>query len=52
MNERAERIGARYSLWSKQGQGTEIEVAVPAKIAYAGKKPLKKPLTATRGGGL
>ena len=35
MNERADRIGARYSLWSKKGQGTEVEVKVPAKVAYA-----------------
>jgi signal transduction histidine kinase/ligand-binding sensor domain-containing protein len=40
MNERATRIGARYSLWSKRGQGTEIEVEVPAKIAYGTHKPL------------
>ncbi|WP_161570876.1 triple tyrosine motif-containing protein [Granulicella sibirica] len=42
MNERAERIGARYSLWSKRGQGTEIEVEVPAKIAYAARGGYKR----------
>jgi signal transduction histidine kinase/ligand-binding sensor domain-containing protein len=42
MNERADRIGARYSLWSKTGQGTEIEVQVPAKIAYAARGGYKQ----------
>jgi signal transduction histidine kinase len=35
MNERAARLGARYSLWSEHGEGTEIRVEVPARIAYA-----------------
>jgi signal transduction histidine kinase len=34
MNERATHIGARYRLLSKRGRGTEIEVEVPAEIAY------------------
>jgi signal transduction histidine kinase/ligand-binding sensor domain-containing protein len=50
MNERAARIGARYRLWSKKGQGTEIEVEVPAKIAYAGRVPYKQKFKAKRGG--
>lgn len=34
MRERAKRIGAQLSVWSGAGQGTEIELSVPGKIAY------------------
>jgi signal transduction histidine kinase len=44
MRERAENIGARFSIWSREGVGTEVRVAVPlgaakreAMIAVAGK---------------
>jgi signal transduction histidine kinase len=34
MFERASKIGARVEVWSRHGVGTEIEVRVPAVIAY------------------
>jgi signal transduction histidine kinase len=34
MKERAEQIGARFSIFSRVGAGTEIEVRVPSKVAY------------------
>jgi signal transduction histidine kinase len=34
MRERAEKIGARLDVWSKDGAGTEIELKIPASIAY------------------
>jgi signal transduction histidine kinase len=34
MFERASKIGARLEVWSRHGVGTEIEVRVPAGIAY------------------
>ena len=34
MRERAERIGARLQVWSRDGAGTEIELAVPGKVAF------------------
>jgi len=34
MKERAEQIGARFSIFSRAGSGTEIEVKVPSKVAY------------------
>jgi signal transduction histidine kinase/ligand-binding sensor domain-containing protein len=34
MNERAQRMHAEFKIWSKKGNGTEIEVAVSAAIAY------------------
>lgn len=35
MKERATRIGARVEVWSRAGAGTEVEVRVPAVVAYA-----------------
>jgi signal transduction histidine kinase len=37
MRERAQKLGAQLSLWSQPGVGTEIELTVPAKIAYVRK---------------
>jgi signal transduction histidine kinase len=34
VRERAKRIGARLKLWSEPGAGTEVEMTVPARIAY------------------
>jgi len=33
MGERAENIGARFGVWSRQGAGTEVRVAVPVGVA-------------------
>ena len=35
MRERAKRIGARLEFWSEVGAGTEVELNIPASIAYA-----------------
>jgi nitrate/nitrite-specific signal transduction histidine kinase len=35
IRERANGIGARLTFWTEAGAGTEVEVAVPARIAYA-----------------
>jgi signal transduction histidine kinase/ligand-binding sensor domain-containing protein len=34
MRERAKRIGAQLDLWSRPGAGTEIELKIPAGLAY------------------
>lgn len=34
MQERAEQIGARLDVWSRQGAGTEMELTVAAAVAY------------------
>ena len=34
IRERAKRIGARLALWSESGAGTEVELTVPASVAY------------------
>jgi len=34
IRERADRIGARLDLWSEPGGGTEVQLLVPASIAY------------------
>ena len=35
MRERAKMIGGRLEVWSELGRGTEIELTIPAVIAYA-----------------
>jgi signal transduction histidine kinase/ligand-binding sensor domain-containing protein len=35
MRERAKKLGAQLEVWSKPGAGTEIELCVPARVAYA-----------------
>src|SRR5258705_7389567 len=35
MRERAERIGARFKVWSSATAGTEIELSVPGHLAFA-----------------
>ena len=37
MRERAERIGGRFHVWSRAAAGTEVELAVPAHIAFRGR---------------
>jgi len=34
MRERAERIGARVRVWSRRAAGTELELAIPARVAF------------------
>lgn len=34
MQERAQKIGAQLNVWSQTGTGTEIDLTVPAKVAY------------------
>ena len=36
MRERAEVVGGRLDLWSKPDAGTQIELSIPAGIAYDG----------------
>ena len=38
MRERAKKIGAHIEIWSRIGAGTEIEVRIPAPVAYAATK--------------
>jgi signal transduction histidine kinase len=35
MRERSESVGGRLKIWSERGAGTEIELRIPAEIAYA-----------------
>jgi signal transduction histidine kinase/ligand-binding sensor domain-containing protein len=34
MRERAKQLGGRLSVWSERGAGTEVELVLPARIAY------------------
>ncbi len=40
MSERAQRIGAKFNIWSKKGNGTEIEITVAAGVAYAASRDI------------
>jgi signal transduction histidine kinase/ligand-binding sensor domain-containing protein len=44
MRERAKKLGAHLEVWSKPGAGTEVELRVPANVAYRPPQP-----EATRG---
>jgi signal transduction histidine kinase len=35
IRERAKQIGAQFDIWSEGGAGTEVELTVPASVAYA-----------------
>jgi ligand-binding sensor domain-containing protein/signal transduction histidine kinase len=35
IRERAKKIGAHVELWSQSGAGTEVELRIPAQLAYA-----------------
>jgi len=39
MRERAESVGGRLDVWSEQGAGTEIELSIPAALAYGLESP-------------
>lgn len=34
IRERAQKIGAQLNIWSRPGAGTEVELTIPAKVAY------------------
>ena len=34
MRERAKKLGGQLEVWSKPGAGTEIDLRVPAQVAY------------------
>jgi nitrate/nitrite-specific signal transduction histidine kinase len=38
IRERAQRIGSRLDFWTEAGAGTEVELRVPAAMAYEDKR--------------
>jgi len=44
MRERAKQIGAKLTIWSGAGAGTEIELSVEGSIAYGGTRPVRSRL--------
>ena len=34
MRERAQKIGAQLAIWSRHRAGTEVELRIPAAVAY------------------
>jgi ligand-binding sensor domain-containing protein/signal transduction histidine kinase len=43
MRERATRLGANFELWSEIGAGTEVQLSVPASVAYSKTLRREKP---------
>jgi len=43
MRERAESVGGRLEVWSELGSGTEVELAIPASIAYSTSQRPRQP---------
>jgi hypothetical protein len=39
MRERAKNFGGHMEVWSEGGAGTEVELTIPASIAYGGPYP-------------
>ncbi len=35
MRERSEKLGGRLQVWSERNAGTEVELRLPAQVAYA-----------------
>jgi hypothetical protein len=48
MRERAERIGARLRVWSRPAHGTEVELSIPAHIAFESNSVARKSNWLTR----
>jgi signal transduction histidine kinase/ligand-binding sensor domain-containing protein len=42
MRERAQKIGARFNIWSHTDSGTEIDLTVPAKLAYLPNRKVRR----------
>jgi FKBP-type peptidyl-prolyl cis-trans isomerase len=40
MRERTEVIGGKLEIWSQLNAGTEVELTIPANLAYAGSRRL------------
>ena len=49
MHERARLIGAKLAIWSEPGSGTEVELQVPAALAYAGRPGSRQPASHAQG---
>jgi len=43
MRERAELLGGTLTLWSERGSGTEVELTIPASVAYARPSAARQP---------
>jgi signal transduction histidine kinase/ligand-binding sensor domain-containing protein len=50
MRERAQRIGSRLEFWSEMGAGTEVQLTVPAAMAYEKRRPHRRFRLLTRAG--
>ncbi len=51
LNERAKLAGGRLSVWSLLNSGTEIELTIPAAIAYTRSQPARRSMFSAKGAG-
>ncbi len=42
MRERAQKIGAELAIWSRHRAGTEVELRIPAAVAYKAPRLLSR----------
>jgi signal transduction histidine kinase/ligand-binding sensor domain-containing protein len=48
MRERAKKLGAHLEVWSKPGAGTEVELRIPANVAYRAAQTAVSPVNRMR----
>jgi signal transduction histidine kinase len=51
IHERAELAGGKLSVWSRLDSGTEIELTIPARIAYTRSPPDRRSTASAKGTG-
>jgi len=49
VKERASLLGGKLAIWSKLNSGTELELTIPASIAYAKSSQAIEPMTSREG---
>jgi signal transduction histidine kinase len=50
LHERAQLAGGKLSFWSQLNSGTEIELTIPAAIAYTRSQPARRSMFSGKGG--
>jgi signal transduction histidine kinase len=51
MQERAKLVGGKLTVWSERDSGTEVELSIPASVAYAKSPVVRRSMSSGRGTG-
>jgi signal transduction histidine kinase len=51
MQERAQLVGGKLAVWSERDCGTEVELTIPAPVAYAKSAGARRPMSSGKGTG-